>query len=136
MSTATVDGAMTLVDGTGHTLYDTTAESAGHILCVGTCTSFWKPVAATQQQAQRASSSLGQAFSVLSRPGGGTQLAFDGHPLYTFTQEGAHQLSGNGFADQFQGTHFTWAAATVGGSTMAPPSTGSTGSGNGGGGGY
>jgi hypothetical protein len=37
-----------------------------------------------------------------------------GLPLYRFTQEGAGQLKGNGFADDFAGTHFQWAAATVG----------------------
>jgi predicted lipoprotein with Yx(FWY)xxD motif len=124
VSRASVDGTSILAGADGHTLYSASGESANHILCVDSCTSFWKPVMASQQQAQQASSTLGQSFTVVSRPDGGMQLAYAGHPLYTFTQEGAHQLRGNGFTDKFQGTSFTWSAAGTGGSAGAQPSAG------------
>ena len=124
VSTATVDGTTTLVGADGHTLYDAKAESPSTILCVDTCTNFWKPVGASEQQAQQASRALHQSFAVVTRPDGATQLTYAGHPLYTFTQEGAHQLRGNGFTDEFGGTHFEWVAATVGGSVSTSPSAG------------
>ncbi|MDH2416469.1 hypothetical protein [Nocardioides sp. CER19] len=129
---ASVDGTSTLATSDGHTLYDASGETPDHILCVGACTHFWKPLMASGQQAEQASSTLAETFSAVSRPDGGTQLALAGHPLYTFTQEGAHQLRGNGFKDEFQGTSFQWSAATTGGKVSMPPSTGSTGTGSGG----
>jgi predicted lipoprotein with Yx(FWY)xxD motif len=137
VSTASVGGADALVDADGRTLYDADVESADHILCVATCTRFWKPLRASAQQAREASTALGRGFTTVSRPDGGTQLAYQGHPLYTFTQEGAHEMTGNGFTDEFGGTRFQWSAATTGGSPTVPPSTGSGGTGgSGGGGGY
>lgn len=134
--TETVNGTKALADASGHTLYSTSAESGGHIYCVDGCTSFWKPLMASQQQARQASTALHQTFSTVNRPsGGGTQLTYHGLPLYTFTQEGTHSMKGNGFKDNFQGTSFTWSAAVTKGSPSAPKSS-SSGSGNGGGGGY
>ena len=136
VSTASVGGTPSLVSPDGHTLYMAKAESAGHLLCLDACTSFWKPVAATAAQARAAGSAVGQTFTVVGRPGGGTQLVYDGHPLYAFTQEGPHQMSGNGVADDFGGTHLVWSAATVGGTPGPHPSMGSkpsdAGSGSGG----
>jgi predicted lipoprotein with Yx(FWY)xxD motif len=129
---ASVDGTSTLATSDGHTLYDTKSESADDIYCVDACTKFWKPLMASAKQAQEATSALAETFTVVSRPGGGgTQLAFGGHPLYTFTQEGAHQLRGNGFSDEFQGTHFEWTAAGTTGAASSQPSMASQGTGGG-----
>ena len=137
VTTASVDGTSILATSDGHTLYDTKSESAEAIYCVDACTKFWKPLMASEKQAQLASTALAESFTVVSRPGGGTQLALRGHPLYTFTQEGAHQLRGNGFSDDFQGTHFEWTAAGSNGAASPQPSTGSSpGTGSGGGYGY
>jgi hypothetical protein len=43
-------------------------------------------------------------------------------PLYTFAQEGAGKLQGDGFTDDFRGTHFLWQAARTSGSNT--PSSG------------
>jgi predicted lipoprotein with Yx(FWY)xxD motif len=117
VSTASVDGTRTLASADGHTLYAASGESSHHILCTDACTSFWKPLMASTQQARQATATLNKDFTAVSRPDGGTQLAYAGHPLYTFAQEGAHELRGNGFADDFQGTHFTWSAAGTNGAT-------------------
>jgi predicted lipoprotein with Yx(FWY)xxD motif len=65
---------------------------------------------------------------VVERPEGDEQLTFNGLPLYTFTQEEAGRLDGDGFVDDFQGTQFEWAAAVTGagpdGASGGPPGRG------------
>ena len=52
-------------------------------------------------------------------------MTFDGKPLYTFVQDTSPgQVTGNGFQDNFNGTTFTWTAATASGA--APASSSST----------
>jgi predicted lipoprotein with Yx(FWY)xxD motif len=129
VSVADVDGTEVLADSQGRTLYTAPVEEGGKILCVDACTSFWEPVIASPDDADRAADELGADLSVLERPDGDQQLTFDGLPLYTFTEEGAGELQGDGFVDDFQGTHFEWQAARTDGSSE-PSSQG------GGGGGY
>lgn len=122
VSTSSVDGTATLTDAAGKTLYSTDVEANGQIKCVEACTSFWVPLMATSQQAKQASTQVGKTFATVDRPDGGTQLTYQGLPLYTFAGEGADELKGNGFTDDFQGTHFVWEAAGTEGS--APASSG------------
>jgi|SRR6476659_6574656 len=128
VSVASVDGHEVLVDATGHTLYSTVAEKSGQIHCVAGCTTFWVPVTASAADAKAASTALGAKLGVVGRPEGASQLTFKGLPLYTFAEEGAGALKGNGFTDDFQGTHFVWAAATTHGT--APKASGGSGSGS------
>ena len=114
VSVQDVDGTDVLVDSEGKTLYTADVEQDG-ILCVEACTSFWDPVGASASEADAASADLGLDLGVVSRPDGAKQLSFKGLPLYTFTEEGSGQLDGDGFVDDFQGTHFEWAAATAAG---------------------
>ena len=116
-----------LADSEGRTLYTAEVEN-GQIRCTGACTSFWKPVGASANEAESASADLDLDLGVVDRPGGGRQLTYKGLPLYSFTEEGAGQLDGDGFVDDFDGTRFEWAAATTGGgsgSTGSEPSYGS-----------
>ena len=106
-----VDGTNVLADAEGRTLYTADVERSG-IRCTEACTSFWDPVDATANEAQSAAGDLDLDLGTVQRPGGERQLTFDGLPLYTFTEEGPRQLDGDGFVDDFQGTHFEWAAAT------------------------
>jgi predicted lipoprotein with Yx(FWY)xxD motif len=119
VSVEDVDGTDVLADSQGRTLYSAPVEKA-KVLCVAGCTSFWQPVMASAADARRAASDLGADLGVLTRPDGGRQLTFDGLPLYTFTEEGAGQLKGDGFADDFQGTHFEWQAARTDGGSSSP----------------
>jgi hypothetical protein len=66
-------------------------------------------------------------------PDGTSQVTYGGKPLYTFVSDSPGQVTGNGFTDSFNGTSFTWTAATAGG-TSANSSSTSTGSSSGGGG--
>jgi predicted lipoprotein with Yx(FWY)xxD motif len=117
VSVASVDGTDVLADAEGRTLYTTTAEEGGEIKCVDACTSFWAPVAASAAQAEQAAADLETDLAVVERPDGEQQLTFNGRPLYSFTDEDAGKLEGDGFEDDFQGTHFLWEAArTAGGS--------------------
>lgn len=127
VSMSSVDGTSTISDSAGKTLYTASVEAGGHIKCVSPCTTFWQPLLATSAQAQEATSDLGEKFSVVERPDGKSQLAVGGLPLYTFAQEGPDQLAGNGFTDDFEGTHFVWSAAGTGGSTGSTPTNGGNG---------
>jgi predicted lipoprotein with Yx(FWY)xxD motif len=124
-----------LVNKSGVTLYaiKTPSEADGKILCTGTCTSFWMPL--TASSASLSSSGLPGKLATVRRPGGTTQVTYNGLPLYTFKLDTAPgQAKGNGYTDQFSGPKFTWEAITASG---APAGTGSSGSGGStGGGGY
>jgi predicted lipoprotein with Yx(FWY)xxD motif len=120
VSVADVDGTDVLADSEGRTLYTTTAEEGGEIKCVDACASFWEPVTASADQAEQAAADIGMELGVVDRPDGEQQLALAGVPLYTFTEEDSGQLEGDGFEDDFQGTHFLWEAARTGGGSSAP----------------
>jgi predicted lipoprotein with Yx(FWY)xxD motif len=115
VSIASVDGTDVLADAAGRTLYTAPVEEGGKILCVDACTSFWEPLMATSAEAEAAAAELDVDLAVVDRPEGDRQLTFDGLPLYTFAEEDAGQLEGDGFVDDFQGTHFEWQAATTSG---------------------
>jgi len=123
VTVSSVDGHSALVDEAGKTLYSASVEASGSIKCVDTCTTFWAPEMATAKQAHEASDDLGATFGVVDRPDGGSQLTYKGAPLYTFAEEGAGELKGNGFTDDFQGSHFTWSAAWTGASGAGAPAT-------------
>jgi predicted lipoprotein with Yx(FWY)xxD motif len=114
VSVASVDGTDVLADSEGRTLYTAPVEEA-RILCVDACTSFWEPVVASPDEAESAAADLDLELGVVDRPEGDQQLTLDGLPLYTFAEEDAGQLEGDGFVDDFQGTHFEWQAATTSG---------------------
>ena len=120
VSVADVDGTDVLADSSGKTLYTAAVEKDGRILCVDACVSFWAPLLGSSADADRAAADLDADIGVVKRPDGEQQLTFDGLPLYTFTEEGAGKLQGDGFADDFQGTHFEWEAARTSGGSSAP----------------
>jgi len=115
VSVASVDGTDVLADSEGRTLYTAAVERGGKILCVDACTSFWEPVVAPADDAESAAAELDAELGVVDRPEGDQQLTLDGLPLYTFAEEDAGQLEGDGFVDDFQGTHFEWEVARADG---------------------
>jgi predicted lipoprotein with Yx(FWY)xxD motif len=114
VSIQSVDGTDVLVDSRGRTLYSAEVEESGGIRCTGPCTSIWDPVGASAKESDSASEDLNLDLGVVERPDGGEQLTYNGLPLYTFTEEAPGQIDGDGFVDDFGGTHFEWAAATTG----------------------
>jgi predicted lipoprotein with Yx(FWY)xxD motif len=105
-----------LVNGAGMTLYTpkVPAEVNGSLKCTGPCLSFWFPV--TGSAASLHASGLPGKVGTVHRPGGKTQLTYNGRPLYTFRLDtGAGQAHGNNFSDSFNGTNFTWQVVTASG---------------------
>jgi predicted lipoprotein with Yx(FWY)xxD motif len=105
-----------LATGSGMTIYTpkVPAEVNGNIKCTGSCLSFWFPV--TASSASQRSSGLPGTFGTVHRPGGKTQLTYNGRPLYTFRLDmAAGQAHGNNFSDSFNGTAFTWQVVTASG---------------------
>jgi predicted lipoprotein with Yx(FWY)xxD motif len=124
-----------LVDSAGQALYASDQEAAAHkVLCTGACNSFWEPVTANGNVTS--SSSVPGKLGTVKRPDGTTQVTYNGDPVYSFTQDSAGEVSGDGFKDAFDGQQFTWHVISVGGAGAASASTGSgsTSSGSGGGG--
>lgn len=106
---------MVLVDSSGQALYASDQEkAAGKILCTGACNSFWTPLSASGKVTS--SGSIPGELGTVSRPDGGMQVTYNGAPLYTFTQDQAGEVTGDGFQDAFNGQQFTWHAVTVGNS--------------------
>jgi predicted lipoprotein with Yx(FWY)xxD motif len=126
---------MVLVDSSGQALYASDQEkAAGKVLCTGACNSFWVPLTASGKVTS--SGSIPGKLGTVKRPDGGMQVTYNGAPLYTFTQDQAGEVTGDGFKDAFDGQQFTWHAVTVGGSgSTSSGGSGSTSS-SGGGSGY
>ena len=126
VGTASVGGAGdVLVDANGLTLYTPAEEAGGKIECVGACTKIWLPL--TASGTPTAAPGVDAKLTTIKRPDGTMQVAADGAPLYTFTEDtGAGSAAGNGFSDSFDGNDFTWAAVGVSGTASSPPSTSTT----------
>src|SRR5581483_9641509 len=116
-----------LVGPDGKTLYFNTVDTATSISCGAGCTSLWPPVLGT---ARPGSGLAGGSFGTTTRPGGGRQVTFHGHPLYEFKADHAGTAMGAGIVDA--GGH--WVVATPSGSTSAPSSAAGSSAGNPGGG--
>ncbi|MFL5870844.1 MAG: hypothetical protein ACJ75R_07160 [Solirubrobacterales bacterium] len=139
VATADIGGAGTvLVDSRGDALYTPDQEANGKILCTGSCESEWMPLTATGSAQPTASSDVMGKVGTVKRPDGGEQVTLDGAPLYTFVEDGGPgQVTGNGFADQFDGHSFTWHVVSADGLSSGPEqgaasTTTSTGGGYGG----
>jgi predicted lipoprotein with Yx(FWY)xxD motif len=120
-----------LVTPSGHALYAAEQEKGGKVMCTGACVSFWKPL--TLAAGTPTGSSLSGTLATVERPDGTKQVTYNGSPLYTFTQEGAGKVTGNGFMDAFGGQNFTWHVVHV---DSTDDSSGSSGGGTGGNGAY
>jgi predicted lipoprotein with Yx(FWY)xxD motif len=136
VSTKDIAGAGTvLVDSSGLALYASDQEAAaGKILCTGACNSFWMPLTASGNVSS--SSSVPGNLGVVNRPDGGMQATYKGEPLYTFSQDQAGEVTGDGFKDAFDGQQFTWHVISVGSSGSTASGGASTSSSSGGGSSY
>jgi predicted lipoprotein with Yx(FWY)xxD motif len=104
-----------LVGSSGQALYVSDQETAaGKVLCTGACNSFWEPL--TTHGDVTSSGSVPGKLGVVKRPDGTMQATYNGDPVYSFTQEQAGEVTGDGFKDAFDGQQFTWHVVTVGNS--------------------
>lgn len=80
-----------LVDAEGMTLYTYDKDSAGRSTCTGLCALAWPPVEAGQNARPSG------RFTLITRPGGSKQWAYDGRPLYGYTgDEEPGDVTGDG----------------------------------------
>ena len=111
-------GRSVLVTSDGRTLYFSDQEK-GQVMCSsGACEAIWTPLTVAAKKDVTAPPKLAHRLGTVGRPDGSTQVTLGGRPLYTFSfDHGAGQVNGDGLQDSFEGTDFTWHAATPGGRT-------------------
>ena len=93
-----------LVDTDGMTLYYLKTETPGNIMCTGSCATAWPPLLLPPgETAATAGSGVDASkLGTITRPDGGTQVTFDGKPLYLFaSDQSAGQATGQGVAGFF-----------------------------------
>ena len=129
-----IDGTDVLVDADGRALYTSDQEEGGDVVCAAGCTAIWDPVLVSDLGANP--DALGADFGSVKRPDAGRQLTLSAAPLYRFTEEGPGELSGDGVVDSFDGTEFTWSAATSGAEPASDDSSSDDSSSSSGGGAY
>lgn len=97
-TTATVKGQSetVLTDAHGKTLYYFTADSAMQSTCSASCAQMWPPLLSTGSGGPTSSPSLPGNLSV-QMDANGSQIEYNGHPLYTFSGDTAPgQTNGEG----------------------------------------
>jgi predicted lipoprotein with Yx(FWY)xxD motif len=113
VSVSNVDGVgEVLVDAEGAALYAADQEASGMVLCTGSCAAIWDPLTVSGDN-PTGGDGLGAKLGVVERPDGSQQVTFEGKPLYRFVEDpSAGTVTGNGFADTFDGQPFEWHVAT------------------------
>jgi predicted lipoprotein with Yx(FWY)xxD motif len=101
-----------LTNTKGRTLYSLSVEKHGKFICTGPCASTWHPLIVPAGVKPTGPVKL----ATIVRPEGGTQVAYQGRPLYRFAGDTkAGQANGEGIKDVG-----TWHAATTPGATAEP----------------
>jgi predicted lipoprotein with Yx(FWY)xxD motif len=129
VAVSSVDGVGdVLVDAQGAALYAADQERSGMVVCTGSCTSIWKPL--TVSGRPTAGDGVVAKLGTVERPDGHRQVTLAGRLLYRFMEDPqAGTVTGNGFADSFDGQAFRWHVATPQGiSTSDDNSSSSSGS--------
>jgi predicted lipoprotein with Yx(FWY)xxD motif len=92
LKSETVHGVSVLANAKGYTLYWFAPDTASASKCYGTCVQYWPPVTGTATAGPGVTGQLG----TIQRTGGGTQITYNGHPLYTYVGDTAPgQANGN-----------------------------------------
>ena len=117
VKTKTVGGRTILVNRRGMSLYHLSVERRGHFICTtSACLGEWKPLVVARGVTPTGAKSL----SVVRRPDGRRQVAYQGGPLYTFEED---QKPGDTKGDGFRDVG-TWHVVTVAGTSQSTPSSG------------
>ena len=100
IQTATVNvngqSEMVLTDAQGMTLYYYTVDSATQPTCSSSCAQIWHPLLFTGSGEPSSSTTLAGKLGV-QMDANGTQIEYNGHPLYTFSGDTAQgQTNGEG----------------------------------------
>jgi predicted lipoprotein with Yx(FWY)xxD motif len=87
-----IGGVAVLTNAKGFALYWFAPDTATTSRCTGSCAAYWPPVFGTPQAGPGVTGRLG----TISRPGGGVQATYDGHPLYSYLGDNSPgQANGN-----------------------------------------
>ena len=105
--------ATVLVNRSGHTLYNLSAERRGRFICTNSaCLSVWHPLVVAKGVKPTGRIPLG----TIRRPDGRMQVTYKGAPLYTFVRDTKPgEMNGEGFKDVG-----VWQVTTVGAAAAAP----------------
>lgn len=77
-----------LVDSKGMTLYLFTADKGGTVSCTSTCAQNWPPLTlASGVSSPTADKTVTGKLATVPNPGGGTQVTYNGWPLYYFFKD-------------------------------------------------
>jgi predicted lipoprotein with Yx(FWY)xxD motif len=92
LKTATVGGVTVLTNANGRTLYWFAPDTPATSRCTGSCALYWPPVTGDPQAGPGVTGKLG----TITRPNGGREATYNGHPLYTYVGDTAPgQAKGN-----------------------------------------
>jgi predicted lipoprotein with Yx(FWY)xxD motif len=92
LHSAEIGGVAVLTNAKGFTLYWFAPDTATTSRCTGSCAAYWPPVFGTPRAGPGVTGRLG----IISRPGGGVQATYDGHPLYSYIGDnGPGHANGN-----------------------------------------
>ncbi len=119
-----IDGQSVLVNASGQALYVSDEEADGNVLCVSDgCLAFWEPLVIDSGEP---TGDVSGELGTLQRPDGDNQVTLDGRPLYTFSEDSAGEVNGDGLSDTFDGQTLTWRVTTTTGTgtTEAPDDSG------------
>ena len=100
-----------LVDGRGRTLYLWKADNGTRSACDGACASAWPPLTTAGRPTAEAGVSASK-LGTAQRPDGGTEVTYNGHPLYTFSGDTAPGQTNGQESDAFGAE---WYALSAGG---------------------
>jgi predicted lipoprotein with Yx(FWY)xxD motif len=115
-----------LVDGQGRTLYLFAKDTGSTSTCSGGCASVWPPVA-VHGTPHATGGTRAADIATITRPDGGTQLSYHGHPVYYYVGDrNAGDTAGQNL-NQFGGI---WHALDPAGNAISSaPATSNTGNG-------
>jgi len=92
LKTVTISGVTVLTSANGLTLYWFAPDTPVTSKCTGSCAAYWPPVTGVPAAGPGVTGKLG----TITRPGGGRQVTYNGHPLYTYIGDSRPgQASGN-----------------------------------------
>ena len=123
VGTATVSGSskQVLTMSDGYTLYYNTHDTSSTASCTGGCAGTWPPLLLSSGQPTSASSLSGTLTTAST--GNGSQVEYDGHPLYRYSGDsGADQANGEGIG----GIWFVATPSLSSGSSASPSATASS----------
>jgi predicted lipoprotein with Yx(FWY)xxD motif len=111
-------GATILVDAKGFALYAFSKDPPNtfHSRCAGACEAKWPPLILSGAAPVAGGEALASQLGAIKRPSGSLQVAYAGHPLYTYARERKPGTAlGNGLS-AFGGT---WHALTPQGTPVS-----------------